>query len=80
MGIMPDERQRIADICREEMEEASRRILERLSKLEYQRSHLSADQFADVRRFYEDLAAKPGKSARKGIVTGDGGHHHEVAS
>ena len=59
MGIMPDERQYIADICREEMEEASRRILERLSKLEYQHSHLSADQFADVRRFYEDLAAKP---------------------
>ena len=56
MRIRPDERQIIADICREESDEASRRIAERLSAFECRPVSGSDDTMESIRRFYEELA------------------------
>lgn len=49
------EHQRIAEILREELEEASRRISERLSKLERRPVASKDDSLDGVRSFYQDL-------------------------
>jgi hypothetical protein len=56
MRIRPDERQIIADIFREESEEASRRIADRLSTFECRPVSDSSDTLESIRRFYEELA------------------------
>ena len=58
MRIRPTERQEITDICREELEEVSRRIHERLAHFEQRAAGSNADHLEGVRRFYEDLADK----------------------
>ncbi len=56
MRIRPDERQIIADIFREESEEASRRIADRLSTFECRPVASNDDTLESIRRFYEELA------------------------
>lgn len=56
MRIRPDERQIIAEIFREESEEANRRIAERLSAFECRPVSGSDDTMESIRRFYEELA------------------------
>jgi hypothetical protein len=58
MRIRPAERQEITDICREELEEVSRRIHERLAQFEQRAAGSNADHLEGVRRFYEDLTDK----------------------
>jgi len=58
MRIRPNERQFITDIFLEEIDEASRRISERLSHFERSPSENEDDKFEGVRRFYEDLTGK----------------------
>lgn len=58
MRIRSTERQDITDICREELEEASRRINERLAHFEKRPVTANEDKLEGVRRFYEDLADK----------------------
>jgi hypothetical protein len=55
MRIRQGERQRIAEILREELEEANRRISERLSDLERQPIASKDDSLDGVRSFYQDL-------------------------
>ena len=55
MLIRPDERQIVHDICREEMEEANRRIAERLRAIQSRPRSCDEDEFESIRRFYEDL-------------------------
>ena len=56
MRIRPDERQIIADILREESDEASRRIADRLSAFECRPVSGNDDTMESIRRFYEELA------------------------
>jgi hypothetical protein len=58
MRIRPNERQFITDIFLEEIDEASRRISERLSHFECPPAENNGDKFEGVRRFYEDLTGK----------------------
>lgn len=58
MRIRPSERHEVTDICREELDEACRRINERLEHFEQRPAGTSADKLEGVRRFYEDLADK----------------------
>lgn len=58
MRIRPNERQFITDIFLEEIEEASRRISERLGQFECPPTDTSGDRFEGVRRFHEDLTGK----------------------
>lgn len=55
MRIRQGERQRIAEILREELEEANRRISDRLSELERRPVASKDDSLDGVRRFYQDL-------------------------
>lgn len=55
MRIRPNERQQITEILREEIEEATRKISERLTELECTPSTNTDDNFESVRRFYMDL-------------------------
>ena len=57
MRIKPNERDQIGAILREEIEEASRRISERLSQFEG-RSGSPEEDLQGVRRFYSDLTEK----------------------
>jgi hypothetical protein len=58
MIIRSNERQYIADVVREEIEEANRRINERLAQFECPQVEYSGDKLNGVRRFYEDLTDK----------------------
>ncbi|HEX8185491.1 MAG TPA: hypothetical protein VF747_12085 [Blastocatellia bacterium] len=58
MRIRPNERQYIADIIREELEQANQRISERIFEFECQPAANKEDSFACVRRFYTDLVDK----------------------
>ena len=58
MRIRPNERQQITDILHEELEEANRRISERLGQYECQPASSKEDSFDDVRRLYNDLVDK----------------------
>lgn len=55
MRMRSHEHQRIAEILREELEEAERRISARLSELERQPIASKDDSLDGVRRFYQDL-------------------------
>lgn len=55
MRIRSRERQRVADILHEELEEAHRRIGDRLSSLERQPIASKDDSMDGVRSFYQDL-------------------------
>lgn len=55
MRIRQREQQRIAEVLREELDEASRRILEQFSEFERQPVASKDDSLDGVRRFYQDL-------------------------
>ncbi len=55
MRIKQQEQQRIAEVLREELEEAGRRIRDRLSEFERQPVASKDDSLDGVRRFYQDL-------------------------
>jgi len=55
MRMKPREHQRISEILHEELEEAHRRISDRLSELERQPIASKDDSLDGVRRFYQDL-------------------------
>ena len=55
MKLRPHEHQRFDEILREELEEANRRIKERLSELQGQPSASKDDSLDGVRSFYTDL-------------------------
>ena len=55
MRIWQQEQQRITEVLREELEEASRRIRDRFSELERQPAANKDDSNGGVRRFYQDL-------------------------
>lgn len=55
MRIRQQAQQRIAEVLREELEEASRRIRDRLSELERRPVASKDDSLDGVRRFYQDL-------------------------
>jgi hypothetical protein len=55
MRIRPGDNQHIAEILREELEEANRRIGHRLSELEHQPAASKDDSLDGVRRLYQDL-------------------------
>ena len=55
MRIRPREHQRVAEIVREELQEASRRIGDRLSEIETQPVSGKDDSMGGVRAFYRDL-------------------------
>lgn len=55
MGMKQREHQRIAEIVKEELAEASRRMNERLSEIERRPAASTADSLDGVRRFYQDL-------------------------
>ncbi|HSB12712.1 MAG TPA: hypothetical protein VLM38_24695 [Blastocatellia bacterium] len=55
MRIRPREHQRVAEIVRDELQEASRRIGDRLSEIERQPVAAKDDSMGGVRSFYRDL-------------------------
>ena len=58
MRIRPNERQHIADLIREELEQANQKISERLLQFECLPAANKEDKFDNVRRFYNDLVEK----------------------
>ena len=58
MKIRPDQRQAVRQICREELDSATRRISERLAEIESRQDGNSDEKFEGVRRFYEEMADK----------------------
>ncbi|MFP5263365.1 MAG: hypothetical protein ACLGJB_15800 [Blastocatellia bacterium] len=58
MRIRPNERQYIADVIREELEQANQRIAERIVQFECPPATNKDEKFDNVRRFYNDLAEK----------------------
>jgi hypothetical protein len=58
MRIRPNERQHIADLIREELEQANQRIAERILQFECLPAANKDDKFDNVRRFYNDLVEK----------------------
>ena len=79
MRIRPDERQIIADICREETEETSRRIAERLATFECRPVSGNNDTMESIRRFYEELADTTWTEADEEALTRLGNlSEHEV--
>ena len=59
MKIKQNERQHITDLVREELDQANRRINERLSEYECQPAMSKEDELDCVRRFYTDLTDNP---------------------
>jgi hypothetical protein len=58
MRIRPHQRQHIADILRDELEQANLRISERLAQFEDSPAANKGEDHDEIRRFYEDLADK----------------------
>ncbi|HYM00255.1 MAG TPA: hypothetical protein VEZ90_14980 [Blastocatellia bacterium] len=58
MKIRPSQRQKVSDICREELDRAARRIEDRLSEMESKRSEAGHHSHENIRKFYEELADK----------------------
>jgi hypothetical protein len=58
MRITPNERDKIGAIVREEIDEANRRMLERLSQFEGRAAASSEDDRCGLRQFYQDLTDK----------------------
>ena|SRR5215471_15232669 len=72
MRIRPHERQYIADILRDELEEANRRISERVLQFESPPASNREDDLDEIRRFYEDLADKSWTDADEDCLSGLG--------
>jgi hypothetical protein len=70
MRIRPNERQHIADLIREEFEQANQRISERLVQFECQPVENRTDKFDSVRRFYSDLVEKDWTEADEESLAG----------
>lgn len=58
MKITPNERQKISDIIKDEIEGAVTRIEERLSQRESAPASSTSDRFENIRKFYEELVDK----------------------
>ena len=58
MRITSNEREKIESIVREEIDEANRRMLERLSQFEGRSAASSEDNRCGLRQFYQDLTDK----------------------
>src|SRR5260370_40361173 len=58
MKIRPDQRQTVRQICRDELEAATRRIYERLAEIESRQEGSSDEKLEGIRKFYEELADK----------------------
>src|SRR5262245_43638423 len=58
MKIRPDQRQAVRQICRDELEDATRRIYERLAEIESRQEANSDEKLEGVRKFYEEMADK----------------------
>ena len=58
MKIRPDQRQAVRQICRDELDSATRRIYERLAEIESRQDGSSDEKLEGVRRFYEEIADK----------------------
>jgi hypothetical protein len=79
MRIRPDERQMIAEIFREEIEEANRRAADRLSAYQCRPASTTPDGSESIRRFYEDLADNIWTEADEETLRGlDGMSEQEV--
>lgn len=70
MRIRPNERHHIADLIREELEQANRRISERIAQFECHPVENKEDNFAGVRRFYNDLVEKDWTEADEETLAG----------
>jgi hypothetical protein len=70
MRITSTERERIEAIVREEIEEANRRMLERLSQFEGRTGLSSEDARCGLRQFYQDLADKAWTDADEEALNG----------
>jgi hypothetical protein len=70
MRIRPNERQHIADLIREELEQANQRISERIVQYECQPAENKEDNFDSVRRFYNDLVEKDWTDADEETLNG----------
>jgi hypothetical protein len=70
MRIRQSDTTEITDICREEIEEASRRINERLKQFEQRPASSANDKLEGVRKFYEDLADKNWTKADEDTLRG----------
>jgi hypothetical protein len=70
MRIRPREHQRVAEILREELEEASRRIRERLSEIERQPASGKDGTLDGVRAFYRDLTDNDWSEADEEALAG----------
>jgi hypothetical protein len=70
MRIRPREHQRVAEILREELEEASRRIKQRLSEIERTSVTGKDDSLDGVRRFYRDLTDNDWSEADEQCLAG----------
>jgi hypothetical protein len=58
MKIRPDQRQAVRQICRDELEAATRRINDRLAEIESRQDGSSDEKLESVRKLYEELADK----------------------
>ena len=70
MRIRQSDTTEIGDICREEIEEANRRIGERLKQFEQRPASSADDKLEGVRKFYEDLADKNWTKADEDTLSG----------
>lgn len=65
----PHERQKIVDILKDELEEATRKIEEQLSSFDINPASSTDDKLESVRRFYEDLVDKVWTQADEEFLT-----------
>lgn len=69
MRITTNEREKIGEIVREEIDEANRRMIERLSQFESRTGLSSDDNRCGLRQFYQDLADKAWTDADEEALT-----------
>lgn len=79
MRIKQQEHQRIAEIVREELEETSRRISDRLSEIERHPAASKDDSLDGVRRFYQDLTDNDWTEADEEALAGLADSNEEQA-
>lgn len=79
MRIRASETQEITNICREEFEEATQRVCERLKQFEERPASSNDEHMEGVRRFYEDLANKNWtKADEEALKSLDGKNESEI--
>jgi hypothetical protein len=79
MRIRESETQEISNICREEFEEATRRVSERLKQYEERPASSQNEHLEGVRKFYEDLANKNWtKADEEALVSLDGKNESDI--